>query len=182
MKPIFTIHAGEYLVASGLEKKFKDLNIWLPSKDTGIDLLLTDKTNKKTASIQVKFSKDFNTTHVKENLRPNIKGTGWWTLNREKIESSKADFWVFVIYSFEKRSNDFVVIKPRELLKIYENLDRVGSIIHSYITVTTKKTAFETRGLSKSEVQAIGDNKFDNKQRALTQFLNNWTLVINELK
>ncbi|MEX1013724.1 MAG: hypothetical protein WDZ80_01010 [Candidatus Paceibacterota bacterium] len=180
MKPIFTIHAGEYLVASRIEKKFKGVNVWLPSKDTGIDLLLTDKTNKKTASIQVKFSKDFNTTHIKENLRPNIKGTGWWTLRREKIESSKSDFWVFVIYSFEKRTNDFVVIKPRELVKMYEKLDR-GDRIHSYITVTTKKTAFETRGLSKSEMQSIGENKFENKQRALTQYLNNWTPVIKML-
>lgn len=68
----------------------------MPSKDIGIDLLLTDKSNKKTISIQVKFSKDFNTTHVEENLRKNIKGTGWWTLNKEKIESSQSDYWVLL--------------------------------------------------------------------------------------
>ena len=78
MKPIFTIHAGEYLVASTLEKKFRDINIWLPSKDTGIDLLLINKTNTKTTSLQVKFSKDFSITHTKEIFRPNIRGAGWW--------------------------------------------------------------------------------------------------------
>ena len=98
MKPIFTIHEGEYLVATQIEEKFKNVNVWLPSKDTGIDLLLTDKSNKKMVSIQVKFSKDFNITHVEENLRKNIKGTGWWTLNKEKIKSSQADYWVFVLF------------------------------------------------------------------------------------
>jgi len=107
MRPIFTIHAGEYLVAATLEKKFRDYNIWLPSKDTGIDLLLTSNDNSKTSSLQVKFSKDFSTTHTKEIFRPDIKGAGWWTLNREKIKKSKADFWVFILYSLEKENSRF---------------------------------------------------------------------------
>src|SRR4051794_14495004 len=103
MKPIFTIHAGEYLVASEIEKKFRDYFIWLPSKDSGIDLLITNYNNTKTVSLQVKFSKDFNTTHAKEIFRPDIRGTGWWTLNSEKIQNSRADLWVFILYSFEKK-------------------------------------------------------------------------------
>ena len=47
MKPIFTIHAGEYLVAAEIEKTLKEVTVWLPSKDTGIDLLLAYKSNKK---------------------------------------------------------------------------------------------------------------------------------------
>jgi hypothetical protein len=34
MKPIFTIHAGEYLVAAEIEKSLKNVTVWLPSKDT----------------------------------------------------------------------------------------------------------------------------------------------------
>ncbi|ENY3129647.1 hypothetical protein ACFXAP_003729 [Vibrio cholerae] len=53
MKPIFTIHAGEFLVGSHLEQKFgKKINVWIPSKDTGVDFLLTDSSNQKTTSIQ----------------------------------------------------------------------------------------------------------------------------------
>src|SRR5689334_8332018 len=99
MKPIFTIHAGEYLVAATLERQFPQYHIWLPSKDSGIDLLLTKHDNTKTCSLQVKFSKDFSTTHTKEIFRPDIKGAGWWTLNRKKIVSSKSDFWVFILYN-----------------------------------------------------------------------------------
>jgi hypothetical protein len=94
MKPIFTIHAGEYLVAATIEEQFPDYNIWLPGKDAGIDLLVSNADNTKTASLQVKFSKDFSYTHVKELFRSNVKRTGWWVLNKGKIESSKAHFWV----------------------------------------------------------------------------------------
>ena len=182
MKPIFTIHAGEYLVAAEIEKSFKNVTVWLPSKDTGIDLLLTDKTNKKTTSLQVKFSKDFNTTYVKEYLRPDIKGTGWWSLNKEKIKLSKAEFWVFILYSLEKKSNDYIIIEPKELIEVLTNLERKEKIIHCYMTVTNKKTAFETRGLSDIDIQSICNNTYTNTKRELTKYLNQWKPILDRLK
>lgn len=59
MRPIFTIHAGEYLVATKIEESFPSLRIWIPSKDSGVDLLVTDARQDKVASLQVKFSKDY---------------------------------------------------------------------------------------------------------------------------
>ncbi len=41
MKPIFTIHAGEFLVGSYIEQNFKNWNLWVPSGDTGIDILVS---------------------------------------------------------------------------------------------------------------------------------------------
>lgn len=181
MKPIFTIHAGEYLVAAEIEKSLKNVTVWLPSKDTGIDLLLTDKWNKKTVSIQVKFSKDFNVTHIKEHLRPNIKWTGWWTLDKKKIESSPADFWIFILYSLEKKSHDFIIIQPKDLLKLFENLKRREKVIHCYITVTNKQTAFETRGINESEMQQICENTYKDPERELTKYLNKWSLITKNL-
>lgn len=58
MKPIFTVHAGEYLVGSYLEKTYKKARVWLPSGDTGGDLLVTDQQLNHATSLQVKFSKD----------------------------------------------------------------------------------------------------------------------------
>jgi hypothetical protein len=182
MKPIFTIHAGEYLVAAQIEKTLKNVNVWLPGKDTGIDLLLTDKSNKKTVSIQVKFSKDFNLTHVEENLRKNIKGAGWWTLNKEKIESSQADYWVFIIYSLEKKTHDYIIIEPKKLLYIFKKLNRTNKILHCYFTVTTKNKAFETRGLKKKEMEELFKGIYTNKYRDITKFLNNWKPITDKLK
>jgi hypothetical protein len=41
MRPIVTIHAGEYLVATEIERAFPQLQIWIPSKDTGVGSLST---------------------------------------------------------------------------------------------------------------------------------------------
>ena len=90
MKSIFTIHAGEYLVGSYIEKHFKKYNVWVPSKDTGIDLLVTNSKNNKTVSLQVKYSKDYSTTYMKPEFNNSFKTWGWWTLNRKKIQSSKS--------------------------------------------------------------------------------------------
>ncbi len=43
MKPLFTIHGGEYLVGSYIERHFKRVNVWVPSRDTGVDLLVSDR-------------------------------------------------------------------------------------------------------------------------------------------
>lgn len=59
MKSLFTIQAGEYLVGSYIESNFKNINVWMPSKDTGINLLLTNSNNSKTVSLQINFSKYF---------------------------------------------------------------------------------------------------------------------------
>ena len=77
------------------------VNVWVPSKDTGIDLLVTDKTNKNTTSLQVKFSKDFLLTHGRPEYRDKLLSCGWWTLNREKIRKSSADYWVFVLHTHD---------------------------------------------------------------------------------
>ena len=39
MKSLFTVHAGEYLVGSHIERNFKRVNVWLPAKDTGVEQL-----------------------------------------------------------------------------------------------------------------------------------------------
>jgi Restriction endonuclease len=181
MKPIFTIHAGEYLVASEIEGKLKELNVWIPSKDTGIDLLVTSQNNSKTASIQVKYSKDFSTTLVKQVFRPNIKAAGWWTLNRKKIQTSNADFWVFILYSLEKKNCDFVIINPKELLQIFDKTSRSNSSIHCYIWVTNHNTVFETRGLSNDDMQMICNNNYASADRDLQKYLNNWKPIILKL-
>ena len=47
VKPFFTIHAGEFLVVDFIDKHFRQVNVWVPSRDTGVDLLVTDSANQK---------------------------------------------------------------------------------------------------------------------------------------
>lgn len=84
MKPLFTVHAGEYLVGEHIERTYPRWSVWVPSKDTGIDLLVTPAKNRKAVSLQVKFSKDFNPTHGSPLLQNRLLAAGWWTHDPQK--------------------------------------------------------------------------------------------------
>ncbi len=177
MKPIFTIHAGEYLVGQEIEKKFPENRVWIPAKDTGIDLLVTSADCRSSISLQVKFSKDFLGMGVRQTVSAGIKSGGWWTFRRDKIEESPADYWVLVLYQFQTRSYDFVILPPRELLKRYDSLGRSKASIQSYVWVTSnaKPKCWESRGLNKVEQDSIASDEFKSDDRELTSFLNNWS-------
>lgn len=174
MRPIFTIHAGEYIVATKIEESFPTLRVWVPSSDTGIDLLVTDSRQEKVASLQVKFSKDYLGTAKKSAVTPAIKSGGWWTLNRKKIADSPADYWVMVLYQFHTRKFDFVVIRPRDLLARYERIGVQTDVIQSYFWVTTAGRCWETRGLGKPELMQVGEGTFTSRPRDFTSYLDVW--------
>jgi hypothetical protein len=166
MRPIFTLHAGEYLVGDYLEKTFKNCRVWLPSKDAGIDLLVTDKEHRKAVSLQVKFSKDF--------MRDNFKAIGWWTLKSDKIAKSLADLWVFAVYTFNDNNIHNVVIPPRRLLEILQALHGRRKLFQTYMCVSNKDRCWEARGLNKEDMERLATDGYENQERELTQYLDNW--------
>ncbi|WP_110961082.1 hypothetical protein [Acidovorax sp. ST3] len=174
MRPIFTVHAGEYLVASEIESLFPKHRVWIPSKDSGIDLLVTDKSCQKQASIQVKFSKDHLASGKEARATDEIKSGGWWKLDRTKLAESPADLWVLVLCQFNTRKYDYVVISPKELARRYDQIAPGNNTIQSYFWVTRKGKCWETRGLGRDELQAVCGGTFASRQRDFTSFLNVW--------
>jgi len=181
MKPIFTIHAGEYLVGSYIEENFKGLSIWIPSKDSEIDLLLTNHKNEITVTLQVKFSKDFLTTHMEETFQMGLISCGWWSLNQEKIKRSSADFWVFVLHSVGQKTKQFLIIEPRELHKKLASIHGNDKNIQCYLWVTKKNKCWEARGLNKKDQVLIANHLYENEFRDFTKYLNNWDKIKNRL-
>ncbi|MGA2954307.1 MAG: hypothetical protein ABSF48_01130 [Thermodesulfobacteriota bacterium] len=177
MKLLFTIHAGEFVVGDHIAKTFKRVNLWVPSQDMGVDLLVTDSTNQKAVSLQVKFSRDFLATHMPAIFQKPLRACGWWSLNRQKIATSRADYWVFVLVGFERRSTDFVVIKPSELLARLEAIHGKAKTIQSYLWVTEKERCWETRGLKRQEQVVIAQGQYSNGVRDFSEYLNDWTPV-----
>lgn len=174
MRPIFTIHAGEYLAATEIEKRFRHLQVWIPSKDTGIDLLVTDDRQNKVASLQVKFSKDYLGSSGSTAVAPEIASSGWWTFQRTKIAKSAADFWVLTLYQFQFRKFDFVVVRPGELLARYERIAPGSKAIQSYFCVTAAGQCWEIRGLGKADMAAIRAGTYSNSSRDFSAYLNAW--------
>jgi hypothetical protein len=97
MKLMFTIHGGEYLVGAHIGRRFKRVNVWVPSRDTGVDLLVSDPQNRHALSLQVKFAKDWLVTHMKPEFQQPLRACGWWSIDQTKLSKSAADFWVFVL-------------------------------------------------------------------------------------
>ncbi len=188
MRPLFTIHAGEYLVGSEIEQHFKKekLNVWIPSKDTGVDLLVTDFQNRRTASLQVKFGKDFLPTHMPSEFQEPLRVCGWFTVNRDKLLKSQADFWVFVMIGFKRHSRDFVVIPKAELERRLSQIhDFDKKTIHSYLWVTEQNRCWEARDLKGGKVDRlrIKDDDFECPVRDFTKFLNEkgWAALTKKL-
>ena len=177
MKPLFTIHAGEYLVGAHIEKQFKLVNVWIPLRDTGIDLLVSDRRNRGNVSLQVKFSKDFLVTHMGAAFQKQLRACGWWTINREKLRASPADYWVFVLQGFASRSVDFAVVPRLELWRRLRAVHGAAKTIQTYIWITEAKRCWETRGLNRSDQLLIAHGDYNHRHRDLTPWLNNWTPI-----
>ena len=179
MKPLFTVHAGEFLVDCEIERKFRHVNVWIPAKDTGIDLLASNSDNSKTVSLQVKFSRDYLVTNMKDaTFLTKLRACGWWTPTRQQIEKSCAQYWVFVLVGFANRSTDFIIVKPGDLLK---RLDLIhGSTTKKfqvYLWVTQNGKCYETRGLNLADQLLIAENKFGHETRDFTAYLNDWASI-----
>lgn len=183
MKPIFTVHAGEYLVGDHLEKQFPDYEIWVPSKDTGTDLLITNSKNrKKNAGIQVKFSKDF-VPEMEAAFQGSLSACGWWVLNPEKMQNSSAELWILAPYSFIEKRIQFIIIEPEELSRILTSIHGNKRNTNVYLWVTKNERCFETRGLNKKIQNEIIEGNYSNVDiiRDFTGYLNCWKKIEDRL-
>jgi hypothetical protein len=177
MKRLFNLHAGEIVAGEHIEREYKHLNVWVPTKDTGVDLLLTNA-NKKVIAVQVKYSKDFRASLKNPQLRERLYSCGWWALSRKKIEESRADYWIFVLERLRKNSHDFILIQPADLLKRLEAPRGRKKTYHVHFWVTDNSLCWETNGLSlKTDKPDIAEGSFKDKQRDFTKYLNNWNPI-----
>ncbi len=179
MNPLFTIHAGEYLAASYIEQHFKRVNVWVPSRDTGVDLLVSDRHNRRAVSLQVKFSKDYRVTAIRPEFRKHLRFCGFCTINRGKLQASRANYWVFVLLGFDMRTLDFVIVPTKELQRRLRLRSIYGSTktIRSFPWVTKRKLCWEARKLRKAQQRRICDGDYREATRDLKKWLNEWTAV-----
>lgn len=178
MRPLFTVHAGEFLVGEFIERNFPELHVWIPSKDTGIDLLATNKGNSATVSLQVKLSRDYKKAVDASNFDKMTVATGWLSLSHEKIAKSTADYWVFVLVSHERKTQpNFIVIPPAELLRCLVGVNGQSERYQFYPCVTTKNIALDSRGLTSEHKEKFVDGTLELGDRNLSIFLNNWNAL-----
>lgn len=177
MKPLFTIHAGEYLVGEELERRYPNCEVWIPTKDTGTDLLITNGADRsRNASIQVKFSKDF-LPSKNPNYHVGLLACSWWTLNAKKIAESNAEFWIMAPYDFSNRKVHFVIIRPTVLLERLRRIHGTATNKYNvYLWVTKDDRCFETRRIGRELEEKISSGQYKEvpQDRDFTEYLGNW--------
>ncbi len=171
MKPLFTIHEGEFLVGDHITTKLGGkYDVWVPAKDSGVDLLVTDKGRRgKSVGLQVKFSLDFDSGG---DLAPHVEAASWFTLDPTKIRSSCADLWVFVILTL-RHERHFVVIPTRELRKRIPP----GKRWTLYLWVYANRTCYDVRGLRKGEKLDAVHRGVRDRSRDFSEWLERWDLL-----
>jgi len=131
----------------------------------------------------VKFSKDFNPTQRRILLQSKLRAMGWWTHQPEKIQRSQADFWIFVLPSFIEHETSFIIIPPAELVrKVRAIHGRTGKRIQSYLWVTKTMRCWEARGLPNAEQEMIAFDRFSDRMRDFSDYLNAWQQIERRLR
>jgi hypothetical protein len=176
MRPLFTIHGGEYITADYLERKFKkNLRIWVPSKDDGIDLLVSSRTCRQTLALQVKSSKIYATKYA-------CDYSGWWRINMGKVKNSKADYWIFVTLPLmlgrKKQEPFFLAFRPTELIKKLNGRGYNQSTVDLYFA-QRNHTVIDTRGLELDDVEKLFSNPSKDSSRNYSGFLCDWKTILS---
>lgn len=170
-------------MGSEIERRIRYAAVWVPSKDTGIDLLVTSARTNRPVSLQVKYSRDYSMQEA------GLVAFGWWTLNRERVRQSKADLWVFVLLPFEprrgleRRAIQYVIVPPGDLAERLRQLHGRKKRLDTYLAVTPRRKCWEARGLTVREkaLVAAGQDAHIHKARDFTRYLNAWWLLTQKL-
>lgn len=178
MRPLFTVHAGEFVVGEFIEQSFPTLDVWIPAKDTGIDLLVTGPSSEKSVSLQVKLSRDYKPFEAKDDFQRSIAAAGWLTIDHKKLANSRAEWWVFVLVSHERKMKpQFIVIRPKELLRRLTVIHGKSKSYHFYPWITKKDRCLDGRGLLRSDREQLANGTIVLGERDLSSFLSNWSAL-----
>jgi hypothetical protein len=82
------------------------------------------------------------------------------------------------LLSFEKKSYDYLLITPQELLRRLEAIHGVSPRYQVYVWVTKRDRAWLARGLKKADEAQIANGIFRDELREVTRYLEeDWALI-----
>ena len=176
MRSIFTIHASEFAVGEFIEKNFPKLDVWIPAKDTDVDLLVTGEPGLPPIALQVKLLRDYTPPEGIDEFEKSIVAAGWLKLDHEKLANSKADLWIIVLVSHERKMTpQFVVIPPHELLRRLMAIHGKSKTYQVYPWITKSGVCLEGRGLQRAHKKQLVEGTLVLGERDLSAYLDNWS-------
>lgn len=177
MKPIFTLHAGEFVFGERVERNFRYVDLWVPTKDTGIDFLISAQGQTDIVTVQVKMSRDYRPPYASSDFEHLLEAAGWFVFTRRALENSPADIWSIVLVSHQRKSQPiFVNIAPSELLRKLESIHGKREKYHLYPWVI-EGGCVEGRGMNMAEKAQFAAGTFKLGERDFSQHLENWSFI-----
>ncbi|MGI3186274.1 hypothetical protein [Nioella aestuarii] len=180
MRPIFTIHAGEFVFGEAIEKLFPSADLWIPAKDRGIDFLITVPGQEKSVSVQVKMSRDYSNALAKTEFDKRQLAGGWFKFSHEKIANSPAEIWSLILISRSRKTKPmFVNIRPDALLDKLETTHGVKDSYDLYpwiLKMHSKTICVEGRGLKKDAREQIACGERIPESRDWTEHFEDWDI------
>jgi hypothetical protein len=140
VKSLFTVHAGEVLVGSEIEQRFRGAELWLPAKDTGVDVLVTNPTHGRMVTLMILAR--LLITHMKSIYQEGLLACGWWTIAKKILASKATCGCLSFRHLIRKRTH--VLIPPGPPSSTFRDsgsADRVHSICGSQRRVSVVRLA-----------------------------------------
>lgn len=184
MKNIWSLEPGEVNVTREIRDHLKELEVFFPAKDVGVDLIAVKNLsspleNRRVVSMQVKESGEY---YTKRGQKLGYK-RGWFTISAKKFHEyiHRVDFYIFVWYrqvSGRKRpryKTYFIIVPTYELAERIKHKKK-GKKYHFYLSIRIggdENTVLDTRGIALKN-QDIEEKK---EFRDYSKYLNNWDLI-----
>lgn len=175
IRNLWSLEPGECIIAEELLEKLKNVEVFFPVRDIGVDFLVVR--GRKHIGIQVKESRYY----IGRTWKSGHVGHSWQQLKKIKFDRSKGkvDFYVFLTYlpisdehkigSFEYK---FLVVPSSELEKRVALKDAGKRAIYSFCFHFQDKNVWDERVTS----------TLDNPLTEYSEFLNAWNLVDKALQ
>ena len=168
--------ASQYLVGTHLELVFRGCRVWVPSKDSGIDLLLTNASCSRTVPLQVKYSRDYVDSSPADLAFAGITRSSFISVQRRKLKTSPARYWIIVLHSFVSKSPRFLIVTPRELLKRIEAHHGHQDTYRLYFCVIGETKCWELRCPVAEKRKALASGSIA-PSRDFSGFLDDWSRI-----
>jgi hypothetical protein len=175
IRNLWSLEPGECIVAEEILNEFKDVEVFFPVHDVGVDLLVVK--GKKHVGIQVKESRYY----IGRTWKSGHVGHSWQQIKKVKFDRSrgKVDFYVFLTYlpiqgehKVSSFGYKFLILPSSDLEKRMSAKGPGKRAVYSF------HFHFEDKNVWDERVTVTLDDERTN----YSQFLNAWDLVRRALE
>jgi hypothetical protein len=130
--------------------------------------------------LQVKYSRDYVDSSPAALAFTAITRSSFISVQRRKLKTSAARYWIIVLHSFVSKSPRFPIVTPMELLKRIEAHHGRQETYRLYFCVIGEKKCWELRCPVAEKRRALASGSTA-PSRDFSDFLDDWSRIRQEI-